>query len=63
MFRAAVISLCTMIAFSSSARAQEKAAKDGPPPAKWQNPVREYLKEGKPVIGGTVTVNSVDVAA
>ncbi|MCI0455871.1 MAG: aldolase/citrate lyase family protein [Gemmataceae bacterium] len=30
---------------------------------KWHNPVRQFLREGKPVIGGTVTVNSVDVAA
>jgi len=29
----------------------------------WENPVRKQLKEGKPVIGGTVTVASADVAA
>ncbi|MCZ6671469.1 MAG: aldolase/citrate lyase family protein [Verrucomicrobia bacterium] len=30
---------------------------------RWENPVRKLLKEGKPVIGATITVNSVDVAA
>jgi 2-keto-3-deoxy-L-rhamnonate aldolase RhmA len=29
----------------------------------WMNPVKALLKEGKPVIGGTVTVASADVAA
>jgi 2-keto-3-deoxy-L-rhamnonate aldolase RhmA len=29
----------------------------------WENPVRKQLQEGKPVIGATITVNSVDVAA
>jgi len=29
----------------------------------WENPVRKLLKEGKPVIAGTVTIASVDVAA
>ena len=45
---------------------QEKPARSkatGDATAKWQNPVRQYLREGKPVIGGTVTVSSVDVAA
>ena len=30
---------------------------------KWENPVRKLLNEGKPVIGATITVNSIDVAA
>jgi len=30
---------------------------------KWENPVRKVLSEGKPVIGATITVSSVDVAA
>ncbi|MBM3813793.1 MAG: aldolase [Acidimicrobiia bacterium] len=29
----------------------------------WQNPVKQQLKEGKPVIGATITVASPDVAA
>lgn len=29
----------------------------------WENPVRKLLKEGKPVIAGTVTIASPDVAA
>jgi 2-keto-3-deoxy-L-rhamnonate aldolase RhmA len=32
-------------------------------PEKWENPVRKLLAEGKPVIGATVTVSSVEVAA
>ncbi len=31
--------------------------------AAWQNPVKALLSEGKPVVGATITVNSVDVAA
>jgi 2-keto-3-deoxy-L-rhamnonate aldolase RhmA len=30
---------------------------------KWENPVRKLLADGQPVIGATITVNSVDVAA
>jgi 2-keto-3-deoxy-L-rhamnonate aldolase RhmA len=30
---------------------------------RWQNPVRKRLREGNPVIGLTITVNSVEVAA
>ncbi len=44
-------SLC--VAFIAPAGGQEK----------WENPVRKLLKEGKPVVGATITVNSVDVAA
>lgn len=29
----------------------------------WENPVKQKLREGKPVFGITITVNSVDVAA
>ena len=29
----------------------------------WENPVRKLLEEGKPVVGATINVNSVDVAA
>ena len=29
----------------------------------WENPVKKSLKEGRPVVGCTITVNSVDVAA
>ncbi len=29
----------------------------------WENPVKKLLREGKPVIGATITVASVDVAA
>src|SRR5687767_4934225 len=46
-----------------SARAQDKPATPLAKAAKWENPVRQLLREGKPVIGGTVTTNSVDVAA
>jgi 2-keto-3-deoxy-L-rhamnonate aldolase RhmA len=33
------------------------------PPERWENPVRKVLREGKPVIGATISVSSVDVAA
>ena len=45
------------------------AAKDAPNmsdfelEASWENPVRKSLREGKPVVGFTVTVPSVEVAA
>jgi hypothetical protein len=29
----------------------------------WENPVRKQLKEGKPVIGATITIPSAEVAA
>jgi 2-keto-3-deoxy-L-rhamnonate aldolase RhmA len=32
-------------------------------PATWENPVRARLKEGKPVVGATITVASVELAA
>jgi len=32
-------------------------------PAQWENPVRKLLKEGKPVIGATITIPSPEVAA
>ncbi len=33
------------------------------PAQTWQNPVRQMLQDGKPVIAGTVTIPSVEVAA
>src|SRR5687768_3923878 len=63
MLRARLLAACALaILLASMAPAQDKT----PPPAKnkkWENPVRQLLREGKPVIGGTVTVSSVDVAA
>ena len=38
-------------------------ARDGLPQEQWENPVRKLLNEGKPVIGATITVGNVDVAA
>ncbi len=32
-------------------------------PSTWENPVKKLLREGKPVFGITITVNSVEVAA
>jgi 2-keto-3-deoxy-L-rhamnonate aldolase RhmA len=29
----------------------------------WENPVKKALREGRPVVGATITVNSIDVAA
>mgnify|MGYP005871124571 CR=1 FL=1 len=40
----------------SAAQAQGQAAL-------WENPVRKTLKEGKPVVGATITVPSADIAA
>ncbi len=34
-----------------------------PAQSAWENPVKKLLKEGKPVIGATITVPSTDVAA
>ena len=34
-----------------------------PEPSTWENPVKKLLREGKPVFGITITVNSVEVAA
>jgi 2-keto-3-deoxy-L-rhamnonate aldolase RhmA len=57
MSRTMVFTTALVMGFlSSSAVAQQ-------PPAKWENPVRQLLRDGKPVIAGTVTTTSVDVAA
>ena len=32
-------------------------------PQEWENPVKKLLREGKPVIGATITVPSPEVAA
>ena len=48
-----VLVLCAVCLFVSPLAAQER----------WENPVRKLLNEGKPVIGATITVGSVDVAA
>lgn len=63
MFRSFVFVACAFcLAFVSLGTGQEKQSSEKGT-MKWQNPVRKLLQEGKPVIGGTVTVNSVDVAA
>ena len=54
----AVLALCAASLFVSPLAAQEEDA-----PQRWENPVLKLLKEGKPVIGATITVSSVDVAA
>jgi 2-keto-3-deoxy-L-rhamnonate aldolase RhmA len=56
MFRAMVVVTCLLL--TARVEAQAPAGK-----GRWENPVRQLLREGKPVIGGTVTVSSVDVAA
>jgi 2-keto-3-deoxy-L-rhamnonate aldolase RhmA len=50
-------------ACGSGAVSSQLAPGAGPPREKWENPVRRLLAERKPVIGATITVNSVDVAA
>jgi len=32
-------------------------------PTPWQNPVKQRLAQGQPVIGATITVPSVEIAA
>ena len=53
MFRTIALTLALTAGLLSAAQAQEK----------WENPVRKLLREGKPVIGATITVANVDVAA
>jgi 2-keto-3-deoxy-L-rhamnonate aldolase RhmA len=45
--------VATLLVFCAFASAQPS----------WENPVKKLLNESKPVIGATITVNSVDVAA
>lgn len=49
-----VIFFTSMLVFCSTLRAQQEP---------WENPVRKLLEQGQPVVGATITVNSVDVAA
>ena len=44
----------------ASAQAQSSTSSGAP---QWENPVRKTLKEGKPVVGATITVPSPDIAA
>ena len=53
MFRTIALTLGFTAGLLTTASAQEK----------WENPVRKLLREGKPVIGATITVGNVDVAA
>ena len=53
MLRVATFLLSFSFALAAPAWGQER----------WENPVRKLLNEGKPVIGATITVNSIDVAA
>jgi 2-keto-3-deoxy-L-rhamnonate aldolase RhmA len=54
-----VVALSVPIALCLAGAAMLRTAAE----EKWENPVRKTLSEGKPVIGATVTVASVDVAA
>jgi 2-keto-3-deoxy-L-rhamnonate aldolase RhmA len=54
MKRLALMGSCLSLGLFAFAPAAEE---------KWQNPVRTLLAEGKPVVGATITVGSVDVAA
>jgi 2-keto-3-deoxy-L-rhamnonate aldolase RhmA len=55
--------LGAVISLSASLHLQGADAKDSAGDAKWQNPVRKMILEGKPAIGATITTSSVDVAA
>lgn len=52
MIRTTILVMCTAVAFPSL-WAQEL----------WENPVKKLLREGKPVVGASIAVNSVEVAA
>jgi 2-keto-3-deoxy-L-rhamnonate aldolase RhmA len=54
MNRIALTACCLSFALAGFAVAADE---------KWQNPVRTLLADGKPVVGATITVSSVDVAA
>ena len=54
----AALSLSILLGLGTAAMLQTPAAEE-----KWENPVRKLLAQGKPVIGATVTVASVEVAA
>lgn len=49
-----IVTLCTAVALGGPGLLEAQL---------WENPVRKQLKEGKPVIAGTVTTASPDVAA
>jgi 2-keto-3-deoxy-L-rhamnonate aldolase RhmA len=51
------------IVFSIPTIADDGSDRPATAQEKWENPVRKLLADDKPVIGATVTVNSVDVAA
>lgn len=53
MIRTVALMFCLTFGFLSPLGAQPN----------WENPVRKLLQEGKPVIGATITVANVDVAA
>ena len=58
MIRIMAVSVCLLfVLLLAPAMAQEAE------PELWLNPVLKQLREGKPVIGGTVTVASVEIAA
>ena len=40
-----------------------KSKKSASPLSQWENPVRAKLKNGQPVLGVTISVNNVEVAA
>jgi 2-keto-3-deoxy-L-rhamnonate aldolase RhmA len=63
MFRTPILATCVAFFLWSPAVADEKSANTATAQEKWENPVRKLLADDKPVIGATVTVNSVDVAA
>jgi 2-keto-3-deoxy-L-rhamnonate aldolase RhmA len=52
-----------LLATGLAAGASVSAAQSQTQPARWENPVRKTLKEGKPVVGATITVPSADIAA
>src|SRR5687767_10214091 len=54
-FQVAALSLSILLGLGTAAMLQTPAVEE-----KWENPVRKILAQGKPVIGATVTVASVE---
>ena len=60
---AALLSLLALSPFAALA-AQSAAPTANPPaiaPAAWENPLKQLLRDGKTVVGMTVTINNADV--
>jgi len=53
-----LVTVACLLALTATASAQSPAA---PPAGAWANPIKQLLRDGKPVVGMTVSVPSADV--